>query len=159
MSLFIRQMAESRIGGDMSLSQVAEMLGGRKVLGQDIRTELDLIDLSRTGVSKAALLRLAEYMGSPISRMADLLPVTERTIQRYQPQMHFNLVVSESILHLAEVIARGVEVFEDKESFFGWLSQPCVALGGQSPRSLLSSRFGADMVLDELTRMEHGVVS
>ena len=40
-----------------------------------------------------------------------------------------------------------------------WIDQPSTALGGQSPKSLLSSRFGIDMVLDELTRIEHGAAA
>jgi uncharacterized protein (DUF2384 family) len=70
--------------------------------------------------------------------MAGLLPVSERTIQRYKPGMHFNNVVSESILHIAKVVARGMEVFEDKDRFLSWLSQPSTALGGQCPKRLLT---------------------
>ena len=142
----------------MSLSLVTELLGGKSTLGQEVRTQMDLINLSRIGVPKSSLLHLAKYMGSPVNQMAAFLPVTGRTIQRYAPEDHFSGVVSECILHIAEVIARGTEVFEDKESFLTWLTQPSTALGGQSPKSLLTSRFGTDMVLDELTRIEHGVV-
>ena len=143
----------------MDLSLITQLLGGRETLGQEVRTQMDLITLSRNGVPKAALLHLARYMDLPISKIAALLPVTERTIQRYTPQQHFNRVVSEYILHIAEVIARGAEVFEDKDSFLAWLTQPSAALAGQSPRDLLTSRFGTGMVLDELTRIEHGIVS
>jgi len=143
----------------MSLSFVTQLLGGKKTLGQELRTQMDLIDLSSKGVPKASLVHLAEYMGSSVSQMAVLLPITERTIQRYSPHELFNRVVSEHIFHIAEVVARGAEVFEDKESFLTWLTQPSMALGGRSPKSLLASRFGTDMVLDELTRIEHGVVS
>jgi putative toxin-antitoxin system antitoxin component (TIGR02293 family) len=91
--------------------------------------------------------------------MAALLPVTERTIQRYAPKEHFDRVVSENILHLAEVVARGLAVFENSDNFKAWINQPSTALGGRSPKSLLPSRFGIDMVLDELTRIEHGVAA
>jgi putative toxin-antitoxin system antitoxin component (TIGR02293 family) len=143
----------------MLLSSVTQLLGGRKTLGREIRTQVDLVDLSRTGVTKASLLHLAEYMGSPVSQIAVLLPTTERTIQRYSPHQHFNQSVSESILHIAEVVARGTEVFGDKRDFLAWLEQASIPLGSRSPKSLLSSRFGAGMVLDELTRIEHGIVS
>ena len=143
----------------MYTSLMTELLGGKKTTGLEVRTPMDLVELSRKGVSKASLLYLAEYMGSPVGKMAVLLPVTERTIQRYGRKDLFNRVVSESILHVAEVVARGVEIFEDKEIFLGWLRQPSEAMGGRTPVSLLNSRYGASMVLDELTRIEHGVVS
>jgi len=141
------------------ISSLTRLLGGKKTLGREVRTRMDLIDLGRKGVSKESLLHLAQSMGLPVSKMAALLPVTERTIQRYAPKEHFDRVVSENILHLAEVVARGIEVFEDNDRFMTWIDQPSTALGGRSPKSLLSSRFGIDMVLDELTRIEHGVAA
>ena len=143
----------------MYSSSVTKVLGGRKTLGRDIRTPFDRIRLSRKGVPKAALLHLAKGMGSSLGKMAELLPVTERTLQRHSPESHLNRVVSETVLHLAEVVARGAEVFEDKDRFVAWLALPNSALGGATPRDLLKSRFGIEMVLDELGRMEHGLVS
>ena len=143
----------------MTISSVTQLLGGKKTLGREVRTRMDLIDLSQKGVSKEALLYLSKFMGLPVGQMAALLPVTERTIQRYAPKEHFDRVVSENILHLAEVAARGLEVFEDHDRFKAWIDQPSTALGGRSPKSLLASRFGIDMVLDELTRIEHGVAT
>jgi putative toxin-antitoxin system antitoxin component (TIGR02293 family) len=143
----------------MTIPSVTQLLGGKKTLGREVRTRMDLIDLSRKGVSKEALLYLAKFMGLPVGQMAALLPVTERTIQRYAPKEHFDRVVSENILHLAEVVARGLAVFENSDNFKAWINQPSTALGGRSPKSLLPSRFGIDMVLDELTRIEHGVAA
>lgn len=143
----------------MHIPRVTQLLGGRKALGQEVRTRMDLVRLGRKGVTKASLQNLARAMGIPVSQMAALLPVTERTIQRYAPEAHFDRNVSESILHIAEVVARGLEVFEDRGRLMTWLSLPSTALGGQSPRSLLASRFGIDMVLDELARIEHGVAA
>jgi putative toxin-antitoxin system antitoxin component (TIGR02293 family) len=50
-------------------------------------------------------------------------------------------------------------VFGDKDRFLAWANQPSKALAGKKPLELLGSRFGIDLVLDELGRMEHGVVS
>jgi len=94
-----------------------------------------------------------------MSQMAELLPVTERTLQRYAPNEHFNRVVSEQILQIAQVAAKGAEVFEDKDRLLSWMNHPNTALGNRSPMSLLSSRFGTEMVLDELGRIDHGVFS
>lgn len=141
----------------MRTGTIAQVLGGRKTLGTRIRSRFDLMELSRKGVTKSTLLNLSKYMGISVSQMACLLPVSERTIQRYSPKDHFNPVVSEYILHIAEVMARGAEVFEDKERFLQWLKQPSAALGGKLPMDLLGSQFGIAVVLDELGRIEHGV--
>lgn len=143
----------------MQLSDISIILGGSQVLHRDITSRMDLIELSNKGVTKDALLRLANYLSLSVSQIAQLLPVTERTIQRYTRRQCFNRVVSEQILQITEVAARGAEAFGDKDKFLSWMQAPSPALGDRTPTSLLSSRFGTEMVLDELGRIEHGVIS
>ena len=143
----------------MQLSKIEKILGGQKVLHMRIQKRQDLIALGHHGVTKDALLNLARYLSVSMNQIAALLPITERTIQRYNRSRHFSQAVSEQILQIAEVIAKGVEVFENKNNFLVWMKQHNVALGRKTPLSLLSSRFGTQMVLDELGRIEHGVVS
>ena len=125
----------------------------------DIRDRMDLVELGRKGVSKAALLKLAGYLGLSVGEMAALLPVGERTIQRYSRTRRFKSSVSEHILQIAEVAARGEEVFGEKERFLSWLNLSSAALGSTTLGDLLSSRFGAELVLDELGRIEHGILA
>ena len=141
----------------MEYSNVTEVLGGEKILQQRIQSRMDLIELSNKGVTKDALAHLANYLSFTMRQMAELLPITERTIQRYTPQKTFNRVVSEQILQIAEITAKGVEVFEDKRKFLTWMNYPNKALANKTPMSLLNSRSGTEMVLDELGRIEYGV--
>jgi len=143
----------------MQTSRVYSILGGKNVLQQNIKSRMDLIELSKKGVSKNALLHLAEYLNLSESQIAQLLPVSKRTVQRYSPKKLFTRAVSESILQIAEVAARGVEVFGYKKRFLAWLDHPSPALGNKTPTSLLDSRFGTEMILDELGRIEYGVIS
>ena len=143
----------------MELSALAKILGGKKVLQRSIQSQMDLVKLSNKGVTKDALLHLAKYLSFSMNQMAQLLPVTERTIQRYTSKKHFNRVVSEQILQIAEVAAKGSEVFEGRDKFLTWMNHPNKALDKKTPMSLLNSKFGVDMVLDELGRIEHGVFS
>ena len=124
-----------------------------------INSRTALIDLSNKGITKEALVRLTNYLSLSVRQMAELLPITERTIQRYTRRQRFNRVVSEQILQIAEVAVRGTEAFGDKHKFTSWMKTPSPALGNRTPTSLLSSRFGTEMVLNELGRIEHGVVS
>ena len=143
----------------MEISEIARILGGEKTLHRRVHHRLDLIELSDHGVTKDALLNLTRYLSFSISQIAELLPISERTIQRYARRRHFSRVVSEQILQIAEVVAKGIEVFKDKDNFLSWMNQPNTALGNRKPLTLLSSRFGTEMVLDELGRIEHGVFS
>jgi putative toxin-antitoxin system antitoxin component (TIGR02293 family) len=120
---------------------------------------MDLIELSNKGITKKSLIHLAKYFSCSVSQMAQLLPVTGRTIQRYALQKSFNRTVSEQILQIAEVAAKGAEVLQGREKFLAWINHPNKALNNKTPMSLLNSKFGADMVLEELGRLEHGVFS
>jgi putative toxin-antitoxin system antitoxin component (TIGR02293 family) len=143
----------------MHLSEISGILGSKNVLRGNIASRMDLIELSSKGITKDAVLRLASSLSMSISEMAKLLPVTERTIQRYKRKQRFNRVVSEQVLQIAEVTVRGVKVFGDRKKFLSWMKLPSPALGNRTPASLLRSRFGTEVVLDELGRIEHGVIS
>jgi putative toxin-antitoxin system antitoxin component (TIGR02293 family) len=141
------------------MTGIAEVLGGKKTLKKKIQSRFDLMEMSKDGITKEALRHLAKYLALSASQLAELLPVSERTILRYTSKKPFNRVVSEQILQIAEVVAKGIEVFEDKEKFISWMHSPIKSLANQTPLSLLISRFGMEMVLDELGRIEYGVYS
>ncbi|MHB1413569.1 MAG: type II RES/Xre toxin-antitoxin system antitoxin, partial [Thermoleophilia bacterium] len=134
-----------------------EILGGEEVLGRKIKSINDFIELGRQGIKKSAVRHLAASMSLTWRDMAKLLPITERTLQRYQTQKLMNQIVSEQALQLAEVVAIGIDVFADRGNFITWLSMPSAALGGRKPIGLLSSRFGIELVVDELGRIAHGI--
>jgi putative toxin-antitoxin system antitoxin component (TIGR02293 family) len=143
----------------MRSASAAGLLGGRRALHGDFASRMLLIDLSRKGVTKGFLLRVARYLGLSLGQMAKLLPVTERTIQRYDRERRFTPAVSEQILQIAAVAARGEDVLGGRQAFLAWMGSPSPALGNRTPASLLGSRFGSEIVLDELGRIEHGVIS
>lgn len=120
---------------------------------------LALIELSRKGISKKSLLDLSESSSISIRTMAKLLPVTDRTIQRYREDQKFSRDVSEHIILIAKVVEKAFDVLEDQPKVSEWLNTPLLALGKRTPLSLLDTSFGAQMVIDELGRLEYGVYS
>ena len=143
----------------MNPTAVLEVLGGSKAFRGKFSTTLDLVDLGEKGLTKASLLKLASFLELSTAQMAHLLPVTERTIQRYSRTTRLSRSVSEHILEIARVAVRGVDVFEDKDRFLAWMGRLNVALGNRKPLDLLASTLGINLVIDELGRIEHGVVS
>ena len=143
----------------MQLAQVGDILGGEKILGKKLVNKMDLVELGSIGVTKNAVSNLANYLSLSSKQVADLLPVTERTLQRYSPRQHFNQAVSEQVIHIAEVLAKGTEIFKEKSKLLLWLNTPHKVFSGNTPFSLLGSRFGSELVLEELGRIEFGVYS
>ena len=143
----------------MLLAQVSEILGGEKILGKKLESKMDLVELGNIGVTKNAVSHLARYLSLSWKQVAALLPVTERTLQRYTAQQHFNPAVSEQVLHVAEVLAKGTAVFQEKRKLLLWLNTPHKVFSGNTPMTMLSSRFGSELVLEELGRIEFGIYS
>lgn len=143
----------------MNPTAVLELLGGPKTFRGKFETTLDLVDLGEKGLTKASLLELANYLEFSTAQMARLLPITERTIQRYSRSTRLSHAVSDHLLEIARVAVRGVDVFEDKDRFLAWMQRSNVALGNRKPMDLLASKLGIDLVIDELGRIEHGLVS
>lgn len=128
-----------------------------KVFHKRLTSYMDVIRMSREGVTKASLmvfLRLVKFSPEQFSRM---LPITLRTIQRYSPQQKFSPAVSEHIIQLVLLMGKGIEVFGGLEKFTAWFSAPSRALGGSAPRDLVGLKTGSQAVMDELGRIEYGV--
>lgn len=138
---------------------IEQLLGGSDLIGHPIRNEMDLYELSKTGLPKKALVNLIQNLGFTVKSMASLLNVTERTIQRKNDMDLLDGVTSEQILQVADVYSRGSTVFDSPEGFKQWLAFENKALNNRKPIDLLSSRYGAQMVLDEIGRIENGIIA
>lgn len=119
----------------------------------------NLVELARKGVKKAALDRLKAETGLTYKDLATVLHVSERTLQRLTDAEALKPEVSDRLISIFQVYLRGFEVFEEKPSFLMWMSLPSIGLGGVQPKDLLDTSFGIQMILNELGRIEHGVLS
>ena len=143
----------------MSSLTIESLLGGKEVIGQTIHTEMDLYELGKEGIPKRALLDLAHNTNMSLRTISHILHITERTLQRKRDSDLLNESISEHVIQIAEVYSRGNEVFDSVDDFQTWLNTANKALGNRKPVELMSSRYGAQMILDELGRIEHGVFS
>jgi len=60
---------------------------------------------------------------------------------------------------LITVQKRCIDVFDNLEKANGWLQSPSIALGWNTPMEKMVSNKGIEQVLNELGRIEHGIVS
>ncbi len=141
----------------MSDVTIEKLLGGTAVIGHSLKTEMDLYEISRIGLPKKALLHLVSNLNVSIRSMSQLLNITERTIQRKSDQDLLDVSTTEQILQIAEVFSRGNDVFGSTDNFQNWMNSENMSIGGRKPIELLPSRYGAQMVLDVIGRIEHGV--
>lgn len=141
----------------MSTITVESLLGGSELIGHSIHSDMDMYELSKKGLPKKALLNLSDNINMSLRGIASLLHITERTIQRKSDSDLLDEMTSAQLLQIAEIYSRGIEVFDSVEDFQVWMNGESTALGNKTPVALLSSRYGSQMILDELGRIEHGV--
>ena len=143
----------------MTLS-VAEILGGEKILKKEPKDRIEWIYLVQEGLPKSSISQLANYMELKFAKMADVLPVSYRTLQRYM-ESHNKLSqnVSEHMYLLAELLQRGSDVFGSKAKFLEWLKSPVAAFGGKCPINFINTALGIELVSNEIGRIEYGIFS
>ena len=126
----------------------------------DDSSVLALINTAREGIQYALFNSLLQKSPFTLNEWTKFLHLSERTMQRLKSEKRvFDPVSSEKILELTMLYKLGHEVFGNKEKFSLWLNRNNVALGNKAPKELLDSSFGADLVKDELHRIEHGVLA
>jgi len=121
--------------------------------------EHDLIALSRQGITKTQLTKLRQFTGLDTDELAAYLHITSRTLQNYRGAKLLKPNISERALSIARLYAKGFDVFGDRDNFISWMDTPNVVLGGPKPKALLDTVFGIQMLMDELIRIEHGVLA
>ena len=65
-----------------------------------------MVEICGKGLTKDELLNLSKFLDLPVSKLAGLLPISERTIARHKPDKTFGRAVSEQVLQIAEIVLR-----------------------------------------------------
>ncbi len=144
----------------MEAAAIAEVLGGRKVLGKAIKKPDDLAQLIRKGLPAASVRALAQKLHVANSVLSRKLGIPQRTLTRRLSQGDLlTSAESDRTVRMARVYADAVEMIGDQRKAIEWLGTPNRALGGERPLDQLDTDMGARMVEDILGRIAYGVYS
>ena len=131
-SSFSEPMVAYAVGG--SGNTFYNLLGGARSL--KFSNEFDIINLARKGFSKGTLLALAKKISLNLQELANILHISERTLQRYDDNEIIKLEYAEKAVELARLYTRGEEVFGSMDKFKLWIKFPSVVFNGETPVSL-----------------------
>lgn len=139
----------------MQNKEVFQLLGGKDVFGK----VTDLSTLAEDGLPKRSLVHFLKKSRLDEKRVFRYLDVTKRTLDNYRPEERMRLYISDRLIHLAELFAKGNEVFNGMEGFTEWLHLPSIDLNGETPVNHIHTRKGIDDLLTILGRIEHGILA
>lgn len=141
-------------GGNLFTTVFGNNVKQFNVLGAN---SFDMLTLSRQGLPKSGLMALAQKISLTLNEFANILHLSERTLQRYDDNAIIKTEYAEKAVELARLYTRGQEVFGSLDKFKTWMKTPLHAFKGEAPVSLLDTSIGFDMVFKELGRIEHGI--
>ena len=144
----------------METEAIAEVLGGRKVLGKAIKKADDLAQLVRKGLPAGSVPALAQKLDLGNIELSRRLGIPQRTLtRRLSQRSRLTAAESDRTVRLARVYAHAVEMIGDEKKAVAWLHTPNRALGGKTPLDQLDNDLGARSVEDILGRIAYGVYS
>jgi putative toxin-antitoxin system antitoxin component (TIGR02293 family) len=117
----------------------------------------ELIKYARNGISMKYISNLATTLALTLQDIGNILHVSLRTLQRYEPTKILDSDASSKILNLKALQIHGLEVFGSEEHFNVWLRSEIPSLGHQTPLSYLDTPFGFQLVDDTLGKIDHGI--
>ncbi len=136
------------------LSDTAVLLG----IKGPVLHALDLLPIIRRGLPSSALAAIAKRMDLTVVATFEPLGLAKRTLaRRVQNRQRLSVNESELVLRLARGIVEATAVLGTLKKAQQWLQSPSRALGGEIPLRLLDTDVGAEVVREELGRIEHGV--
>ncbi len=141
--------------------QMVLLFGGIGALNlkSNVVSDFDLLELTRRGIPKKAILSLVKKISLTIQELAGVMHINERTFQRFNDTDFVKSEYSEKAIELARLYARGEEVFGSLDKFKIWMKTPAIVFKNNTPFALLDSSIGFGLVFTELGRIEHGIFS
>lgn len=137
-------------------STVADMLVPYQTYFDSPVNRLQVI---KGGLSSKSLDDLLQISGSTRSDMAKNLDLTEPTLRKHLGNSkELSTSLSEHVLFLLELYDKGIDTFGSVDEFKNWLPQHNIGIDAK-PNDLLDSITGINIVMNELNRIDHGILA
>ena len=138
---------------------VADILGGKKVIGKEVRSELEFAAIVRIGFWPAVI---DELFDGDVLTKSDMerLVMPRRTLNhRIKKGERLTRDESDRVARVARIVATAEETFGSRDKASRWLHKPQRGFSGQRPIDLLDTEEGARVVEDRLFRIAHGLAA
>ncbi len=144
----------------MTVTTIADVLGGRKSLHSRVINEPELRELTRKGLPFSAVASLARELDMPDQEVARAAGISSRTFSRRRShESRLSQAESDRLVEIARTLAYAAEVLGSTKAARGWMQHPIPALNGEIPLNLMDTSTGVREVTTILGRIEYGIFS
>jgi putative toxin-antitoxin system antitoxin component (TIGR02293 family) len=137
-------------------SQVATLLGGRKVLG-GIADATDFVLAVRRGLPYASLEALTGALQADLGEVGEVVGIAARTLARRKHEKLLSPIESDRLYRIAYVLHLAASTLGGLDKARLWLQRDNRGLGGSTPLSLLDTEIGERQVEEILLQLNHGI--
>jgi putative toxin-antitoxin system antitoxin component (TIGR02293 family) len=143
----------------MAPNNIAQVLGGERVLGRAVRSQAQLEQCAREGFPLEVLRQLVEdQVVMPQELYGWIIP--RRTLAHRQRRgQRLNLDESNRVSRVARIYALALETFRAPEKAKHWLRKSLRQFGGRTPMEMLETDLGTHQVEILLGQIAHGLAA
>jgi putative toxin-antitoxin system antitoxin component (TIGR02293 family) len=143
----------------MGPRNIAAILGGEKVLGRRVRSDLDVEDCVRSGLPLEVLGAMLDRAVVNSSELYGWIIPRRTMAHRIRKKQRLSLEESNRISRVARIYALALDTLGDDTKAQHWLRKSLRQLGGRTPMQMLETDLGAHQVETILGRIGHGIAA
>jgi putative toxin-antitoxin system antitoxin component (TIGR02293 family) len=142
----------------ITAEKTAEIVGGPKTFGAEVRSGFDLARAVRRGLPVGAAQHVLDS-GRLTAAEMDKVVLPRKTLANRRKIGTLTAEQSDRLIRAARLLAISEETFGSREKAGLWLRRPTKALGGERPLDLLDTEEGGREVEILLGRINHGIAA
>jgi putative toxin-antitoxin system antitoxin component (TIGR02293 family) len=128
---------------------------GASVVGQNETANISFI---RQGTPSWLVAELARELEIPEDELMKAIGLSRSTIKRYQAQdMALSPANSDVVYRVTAVFRRALDLFVNKQDALRWMKEPNPETNGVAPIALVDTTPGYELVMETISRIEHGM--
>jgi putative toxin-antitoxin system antitoxin component (TIGR02293 family) len=118
-----------------------------------------IIRVVKNGITKSDFTKIRNSTGLSAMYFATVTHVAARTIEKKKASDKLSSGTSERAILIGKLYHNGEKVFGDRQKFLHWMENPNFNLDGKSPKEMIDTLTGIELVNEILIRIQHGMVA
>jgi putative toxin-antitoxin system antitoxin component (TIGR02293 family) len=139
----------------VAVARIAEVMGGRRVLGRRVVSWSDLDEMVAAGLPRGVVDALVTHVASPPESTRMKYRIVPKAT--YQRSAQLNPAHSQRAERLARVFAMVESIWHDEAEARRFMNTPHAELNGRTPVDVAMTEVGARQVEEVIERGQHGL--